>query len=48
MHRCRNRPNRYSPQSNDSAGTAILVEMLGDEYDDLTFNPRFPDGLFLE
>ena len=48
MHRFRNRPNRYSAQSNDSAGTAILVEMFGYEYDDLTFNPQFPDGLRLE
>ena len=48
VHRFRNRPNRYSSQRNNLAGTAVLVEMLGDEYDDLTFNPRFPDGLFLE
>ena len=48
VHRFRNRPNRYSAQRNDSGGTAILVEMLGDEYDDLTFNPQFPDGLCLE
>ena len=48
VHRFRNRPNRYSAQRNDSRGTAILVEMLGDEYDDLTFNPSFPDGVCLE
>lgn len=48
VHRNRNCPNRYSAQRNDSGGTAILVEMLGDEYDDLTFNPSFPDGLCLE
>ena len=42
VHRFRNRPNRYSAQRNDLAGTAVLVEMLGDEYDDLNFNPWLP------
>ena len=48
VHRNRNRPNRYSAQRNESGGTAILMERLGDEYDDLTFNPSFPDGVCLE
>ena len=45
VHRFRNRPNRYSAQRNDSSVSSILVEILGDEYDDLTFNPQFPEGL---